>query len=262
VSAVFRTFGFFLTLLDLALRWSAWTTLGRLALAAVTPRPGAEALARVGAGLEDGLQADTLPDFEKILEKAPAPLRGVAKVLLAPWLAPLLVSLLYKLVLFLWTAFFLGPPMALLWRNRCFWTDAWTVKLARNPEAFARALEKIGAAETPPGAEPLAYLFIGSPTAGRRAAADRRSMTLSLPPPLAARIARLSAMGAGLRTRAGGGFDWSAAARRPGAALAVGCLTLLLGPLFAVLFLMIGYLTAIVMTIGLAAGLGMVVWLI
>jgi hypothetical protein len=42
----------------------------------------------------------------------------------------------------------------------------------------------------------------------------------------------------------------------------VGCLTLLLGPLFAVLFLMIGYLTAIVMTIGLAAGLGMVVWLI
>jgi Zn-dependent protease with chaperone function len=262
VSAVFRTFGFFLTLLDLALRWSAWTTLGRLALAAVTPRPGAEALARVGAGLEDGLQADTLPDFEKILEKAPAPLRGVAKVLLAPWLAPLLVSLLYKLVLFLWTAFFLGPPMALLWRNRCFWTDARAVKLARNPEAFARALEKIGAAETPPGAEALAYLFIGSPTAGRRAAADRRSMTLALPPPLAARIARLSAMGAGLRTRAGGGFDWSAAARRPGAALAVGCLTLLLGPLFAVLFLMIGYLTAIVMTIGLAAGLGMVVWLI
>ncbi|WNJ93398.1 M48 family metalloprotease [Bosea sp. 685] len=268
IAAVFQTFGFCLTLLDLPLRWSAWRTLGALALVAISPRPGAEALSRVGEGLEEGLQADTLPHFEDIdarLAKLSPLLSKVAQVAMVPWLLPLLVSLLFKLVLFLWTAFFLGPPMAMLWRNRCYWTDARTVKLARHPEAFARALEKIGAVDPPPGAEAHEYLFIGAPTAARRSAADRRSMTLALAPSPAQRVERLSAMGASVR-HADAGFDWAGLkagfSAHPVLALIGIFLALLLVPLFLALFVMIGYLTALVMTMGLAAGLGLVLWLV
>ena len=171
IMAVFRTLGFFLTVLDLPLRWSAWRTLGGLLLVSVTRRT--DALGRLGEGLEEGLEADAIPDLEKIASNAPALVAKLVRFLLLPFY---LVSIFYKLILFLWTALFLGPPMALLWRNRCYWTDARAVKLGRNPEAFAKALERIGAADPPPGGEAFAYLFIAAPTTARRAVTDRRSL--------------------------------------------------------------------------------------
>ena len=167
-----------------------------------------------------------------------------------------LVSIFYKLILFLWTALFLGPPMALLWRNRCYWTDARAVKLGRNPEAFAKALESIGAADPPPGGEAFAYLFIAAPTTARRAVTDRRTLALALTPPTSKRLARLSAMGAS--PRGGRTFDLATLAAHPLRALVVGALGLLLVPLFAALVMAIGFLTAIVMTFGLLAGLSIV----
>ena len=250
ILAVFRTLGFFLTVLDLPLRWSAWRTLGELLLVSVTRRTGADALGRVGEGLEEGLEADTLPDLDKIAGNAPALVAKLVRFLLLPFY---LVSIFYKLILFLWTALFLGPPMALLWRNRCYWTDARTVKLGRNPEAFAKALERIGAADPPPGGEAFAYLFIAAPTTARRAVTDRRTLALALTPPTSKRLARLSAMGAAPRgSRA---LDLAALAAHPLRALVVGALGLLLVPLFAALVMAVGFLTAIVMTFGLVAGL-------
>ncbi len=258
IMAVFRTFGFFLTVLDLPLRWSAWRTLGGLMVAAVTRRPGADTLGRLGEGLEEALQADVIPELEKIAGGAPRPVAKLVQILLLPFY---LMSVFYKLILFLWTAFFLGPPMALLWRNRCYWTDARVVELARNPESFARALEKIGAADPPPGGEAFAYLFIAAPTTARRAIADRRSLALALTPSTHARLARLGAMGATPRFVAKA-IDLRALAAHPVRALVLGGLGLLVVPLFAVLFAGIGFLTAIVTTIGLYAGLGIVRWLI
>ena len=250
ILAVFRMLGFFLTVLDLPLRWSAWRTLGGLLLVSVTRRTGGDALRRAGEGLEEGLEADAIPDLDKIASNAPALVAKLVRFLLLPFY---LVSILYKLILFLWTALFLGPPMALLWRNRCYWTDARAVKLGRNPEAFAKALERIGAADPPPGGEAFAYLFIAAPTTGRRAVTDRRSLALALTPPTAKRLARLSAMGAA--PRGGRPFDLAALAAHPLRALVVGALGLLLVPLFAALVMAIGFLTAMVMTFGLLAGL-------
>ena len=216
IMAVFRTLGFFLTVLDLPLRWSAWRTLGGLLLVSVTRRTGADALGRLGEGLEEGLEADAIPDLEKIAGNAPVLVAKLVRFLLLPFY---LVSIFYKLILFLWTALFLGPPMALLWRNRCYWTDARAVKLARNPEAFAKALEKIGAADPPPGGEAFAYLFIAAPTTTRRAVTDRRSLALALTPPTSKRLARLSAMGAnprGWRSRRPRGPHGAPAARPRG----------------------------------------------
>jgi Zn-dependent protease with chaperone function len=253
ITAVFRTLGFFLTVLDLPLRWSAWRTLGGLLLVSVTRRTGGDALGRLGEGLEEGLEADAIPDLDKIAGNAPALVAKLVRFLLLPFY---LVSIFYKLILFLWTALFLGPPMALLWRNRCYWTDARTVKLGRNPEAFAKALERIGAADPPPGGEAFAYLFIAAPTTTRRAVTDRRTLALALTPPTAKRLARLSAMGA--NPRGGRTVDLAALMAHPLRALVVGALALLLVPLFAALVMAIGFLTAIVMTFGLLAGLGIV----
>jgi Zn-dependent protease with chaperone function len=253
IMAVFRTLGFFLTVLDLPLRWSAWRTLGGLLLVSVTRRIGGDALGRLGEGLEEGLEADAIPDLDKIAGNAPALVAKLVRFLLLPFY---LVSIFYKLILFLWTALFLGPPMALLWRNRCYWTDARTVKLGRNPEAFAKALERIGAADPPPGGEAFAYLFIAAPTTTRRAVTDRRTLALALTPPTAKRLARLSAMGAS--PRGGRTVDLAALMAHPLRALVVGALGLLLVPLFTALVMAIGFLTAIVMTFGLLAGLGIV----
>lgn len=258
IMAVFRTFGFFLTVLDLPLRWSAWRILGGLTVAAVTRRPGADTLGRLGEGLEESLQGDVIPELEKIASGAPRPVAKLVQILLLPFY---LMSVFYKLVLFLWTAFFLGPPMALLWRNRCYWTDARVIELARNPESFARALEKIGAADPPPGGEAFAYLFIAAPTTARRAIADRRSLAMTLTPSTHARLARLGAMGATPRFVAKA-VDLGALAAHPVRALVLGGLGLLIVPLFAILFAAIGFLTAMVTTIGLYAGLGIVRWLI
>lgn len=251
VTAVLRTLGFFLTLLDLPLRGGAWRTLGDLLRVSVTPRPGIDALGRVGDGLEEGLQAEALPDLDRLASGAPPIVGKVLRFAILPFY---LASALYKLVLFLWTSLCLGPPLALLWRNRCYWTDARVVQLARNPEAFAKALEKIGAVDPPPGGEAFAYLFIAAPTAARRSASDRRTLALALTPSTSDRLARLAAMGA--EARPSGAFDFKAfAAARPGSAAIVGALGLLLVPLFAVLFAAIGFLTAIVTSIGLLTGL-------
>jgi Zn-dependent protease with chaperone function len=253
IMAVFRTLGFFLTVLDLPLRWSAWRTLGGLLLVSVSWRARTDTLGRLGEGLEEGLEADTIPDLDKIAAKAPVLVARLVRFLLLPFF---LVAIFYKLILFLWTALFLGPPMALLWRNRCYWTDARAVKLARNPEAFAKALERIGAAEPPPGGEAFAYLFIAAPTTARRAVTDRRTLALALSPPTSKRLARLGAMGA--NPRGGRAFDLATLTAHPLRALIVAALGLLLVPLFAALVMAIGFLTLIVMTFGLLAGLGIV----
>jgi hypothetical protein len=251
--AVLRTLGFFLTLLDLPLRWSAWRTLGGLLLVSLPGRKAGEAMGRIGEGLEEGLQTDAIPDLDQMAKDMPSLLGKLVRFLLLPFY---LLSVFYKLVLFLWTALFLGPPMALLWRNRCYWTDARTVELARDPEAFAKALEKIGAADPPAGGEAFAYLFIANPTTGRRAVADRRTLALALTPPTGKRLARLVAMGAS--PRAARTLDLRALVAHPGRAAVVGALGLLLVPLLGALVGAIGFLTVMVMTFGLLAGLGIV----
>jgi Zn-dependent protease with chaperone function len=253
IMAVLRTLGFFLTVLDLPLRWSAWRTLGGLLLVSVTPRTGADTLGPIGEELEDGLQADAIPDLDQVAQTLPKLAGKVVRFFLLPFY---LLSVFFKLILFLWTALFLGPPMALLWRNRCYWTDARTVELARDPESFAKALEKIGAADPPPGGEAFAYLFIAAPTTADRAVTDRRSLALALTPSTSKRLERLSAMGAA--PRRGQTIDLRMLLATPLRVLVVGALGLMLVPLFVALVGAISFLTVLVMMFSLVAGLGVV----
>lgn len=121
VNAAFQTFGLFLTLLDLPVRWGAWRTLGGLMLVGITPRPSPRSVARTAARLDDSLQADTIVDVNKLIAKFPVRLLGV--IVTAPFLPFIVISALFKTVMFLWSAFFMGPPLWMMWHNRCLWTD-------------------------------------------------------------------------------------------------------------------------------------------
>jgi Zn-dependent protease with chaperone function len=253
ILAVSQTFGFFLSFLDLPFRWSAWTALGGLALVASGVRRDPAAVAGTLEAVEHGMDADAMPDIDRVWSVIPS--ARVRKVLLVPLLPFILVSMILRVALFLWTALFLGPPLAMIWRNRRYAADAMGVQLTRNPDGLARALARIGGSAIPDGGEGREYCFIQVPaTANRPGLAARRTMTVSLHPPLRRRLDCLQALGAGATERPR--LAWiETAARYPGRALLVGLLLLLLVPLGGTLVLAVLYLTAIAMTLGLAAGL-------
>lgn len=255
ILAVFQTFGFFVTILDLPFRWSAWQALGGLVLVTVGARRSPEAVAQSLEALEASLDAKAMLDVEQVWSVIPYP--WVRKVLLVPLLPLILVSLILRLVLFLWTALFLGPPLAMIWRNRRYGADAMAVQLTRNPDGLARALSRIGGSAIPEGGNGREYCFIHGPRVSSRGGfTGRRTMTGSLHPPLGGRLQRLHALGA----TSGGGerrrlLRLDLIVQHPGRALLIGFLVLLLAPLGGILIAMVGYLTAIAITLGLAVGL-------
>lgn len=168
IMATFHTFFFFLTVLSLPFRLSAWRTLSRLALLIATPRPRADSIVHVCTSLQDSAQIDSVAFL--------------------------------KVAMFFWSPFILNPPMRALWRNRCFWSDAQTVKLTRAPDTFARALQKIGTVEPPPATEVCAWLFIGTPTPpGNGSFTDHQHMNVVLPPEFMERVKQLRTMRVGAR---------------------------------------------------------------
>ena len=55
---------------------------------------------------------------------------------------------------------FMGPPLWMMWHNRCLWTDATAARRTLDPEDLASALEKM--TDVPEGAE-----FARLPVLGR-----------------------------------------------------------------------------------------------
>jgi phosphodiesterase/alkaline phosphatase D-like protein len=152
--------------------------------------------------------------------------------------------------------------MRALWRNRCFWSDAQTVRLTLAPDAFARALRKMATDKAQPGTEAHAWLFMGTPLSEGHGRTDIQQMVTALPPSTSQRAARLSAMGSGVAHPPASGGNWRSWAGNGRAAAAAMVLTVVLVPLVAVLFAAIFYLTAMAMTLGLAAGLALLVSLV
>ena len=253
VLAVFQTFGFFVTFLDLPFRWSAWRALGGLSLVSVGLRRSPEEIERTLLLIEQGMGADAMPDVDTLWSVIPSV--RLRKILLVPLLPLLLISIILRVVLFLWTALFLNPPLGMIWRNRRYAADAMAVQLTRNPDGLARALSRIGESGVPGGGEGREYCFIHGP-ASRGGFKQRRTITTALHPALARRLHRLGALGASVgQSRAARWLDYKTIAQRPGPALLAVLLLLLLVPLFGVLVVGVLYLTAIAVTMGLAAGL-------
>jgi hypothetical protein len=254
VLAVFQTFGFFVTILDLPFRWSAWQALGGAVLLAVGLRREPAAVERTLELLERGMDAEAMPDIDRVWSVIPS--AKLRKILLVPLLPLILISGLLRVVLFLWTALFLGPPLALIWRARRYAADAAAVRLTRNPDGLARALTRIGGGAVPAGGEGREYCFIHVSVLARKGGfAERRTTDVSLYPSLDRRLRRLNALGAQATGWRGGPSFGAFLRRDPGKALLVLFLLSLLVPLGVILVLAVAWLTAMAMTVALAGGL-------
>src|SRR5262249_6059015 len=155
-----------------------------------------------------------------------------------------LVNMLMKLVLWLWVTLLLGMVVALLWRNRRYLADASAVQLTRDPDALARALQRLAIeGGIPSGGAGVDYVFFYAPQSSTGAGFGAKSgLFTPLQPPLEARMRRVIAMGAKNTTPAAGVMP-------PGIKAVMGCLTLLLVPLNVVLFAAGGCLTLMVLTL-------------
>jgi Zn-dependent protease with chaperone function len=260
VDAVFQTFGLTLTLIDLPVRLSAWRTLAGVALVSLAAVASPKAVAGMAARLDDSLQADTIVDVDKFVEKFPS--RRLGQIIIAPLLPFIIISALFKMVLFLWTSLFMGPPLWLMWRSRCLWTDATAARRNLDPQELASALGKLTG--VPEGAQSRAYLFLGHPRS-QRVADDQRTtaMTMALVPPSGTRMKQLLAMAGTPAARdVWGPARYGSRRGRLVLTMLVAVLLIILLPLVVVLIGLVGYLTLIVMTLALAAGLTLVVGLI
>jgi Zn-dependent protease with chaperone function len=255
ILAVFETFGFFVTFLDLPFRWSAWRALGGTLLMTLGLRRNPEKVQQTLELLEFGMDAGAMPDVDKVWSVIPSPF--LRKLLMVPLLPLILVSLIMRVALFLWTALFLGPPLSMIWRNRRYAADAMAVQLTRNPDGLASALSKIADSAIPPGGEGREYCFVAGGTSGRRrdGLSAHSGMTTSLHPSLQRRLQRLHAMGSSLGDSSRRRMAWGEMLRRPGLGLLVAFLLALLVPLLIALLAAVLYLTAIAMTLGLGVGL-------
>ena len=259
VDATFQSFGLALTLIDLPVRLSAWRTLAGVALVSLTPFASPKAVARMAARLDDSLQADTIVDVDKFLERFPSRLLG--QIVLAPLLPFIIISALFKMVLFLWTSLFMGPPLSLMWRSRCLWTDATAARRNLDPQELASALGKL--TEVPKGAQSRAYLFLGHPLK-QRGADSTTSMTTALVPSFRTRTRQLLALAGNPGAADAERSTMFGQPRRMPIALRVlmAVLVTILVPLVMALIALVGYLTLITMTLALAGGLSLVAMLI
>ncbi len=115
-------------------------------------------------------------------------------VVLVPFLLLYIVSLLLRWQVWLLRLLLAGPMAMMVWRSRRYLADAASVRLTRNPDALARALERLSVhgdlLSKARWAEPL--FVVG---ASRGAWSGELGGVLGSHPPLRKRLERIAAMG-------------------------------------------------------------------
>ena len=162
-------------------------------------------------------------------------------VVLVPFLLVYVVSLLLRWQVWLLRLLLAGPMVMMVWRTRRYLADAASVELTRNPDALARALERLSVEgdllSRARWAEPL--FVVGS---SRGAWSKELGGVVGSHPPLRKRLQRIAAMG---------GLDLTEKTKSRGAPVELTLKTLLTSPLvltLASVFFVIG-----VVSMGLAA---------
>jgi Zn-dependent protease with chaperone function len=187
--SVFEACGVLVTLLDAPFGPIARTNLRRLARLVTRSR---EATAAAEADLVGSMLAATvaLEGEDDVLGSRRDP-----PAILIPLV---MINVAVKWTLFTFTSLLVGPMLALMWRTRRYLADATAVQLTRNPDSLASALERLArGAGIVPGTQSASYLFSVAPESGNTRDRIGTNSVVAFHPPIARRLKRLHALGAG-----------------------------------------------------------------
>lgn len=165
VTSVFETCGLILTMINAPFGKTSRIALWRLIRYGLT---GGSALKKAADAEEVAeLLGDTLDtqdsDIDRFFnQRNPGFIRKALRLFLFPFL---FTNLAVELTLWFFLNVLLGPCMALVWRTRRYLADAGSVELTRNPDALARALERLSQDDTAiAGGGWASHLFVVNPT--------------------------------------------------------------------------------------------------
>ncbi len=164
VTSVFETCGLILTIINAPFGKNSRLALWRLIRYSLT---GGSALKKAADAEEVAdLLGDTLDtqnsDIERFFNQTnPGLIRKAVRVFLFPFQ---FTNIAVEITLWCFLNGLLGPCMALLWRTRRYLADAGAVEFTRNPDALARALQRLSEDRTTiEGGAWASHLFVVNP---------------------------------------------------------------------------------------------------
>ena len=164
VTSVFETCGLLVTLINAPFgkesRGRIWRML-RYIFGRGTPEQKAADAAEIAESLATSLDGDNT-DIDKYFNKGnPGLIRKFFRLIFFPIM---FTNMAIEITLWFFLNVLLGPCMALLWRTRRYLADASSVELTRNPDAMARALQRLSEDNTAmPGGDWASHLFLINP---------------------------------------------------------------------------------------------------
>ena len=165
VTSVFETCGLLVTLINAPFgresRSRIWRVV-RYIFARGTPEQKAVEAAAIAESLAGSLDANNTDIDRYFNERNPGLFRKLFRIIFFPFI---FTNLAVEITLWFFLNVLLGPCMALLWRTRRYLADASSVELTRNPDAMARALQRLSEDTTAiEGGEWATQLFVVNPT--------------------------------------------------------------------------------------------------
>jgi len=164
VTSVFETCGLLVNLINAPFgresRSRVWRVL-RYTFMRGTPEQKAAEAAVIAESLAGSLDANNTDIDRYFNERNPGLFRKLFRIIFFPFL---FTNLAVEITLWFFLNVLLGPCMALVWRTRRYLGDATSVELTRNPDALARALQRLSEdTSAVDGSEWATQLFVVNP---------------------------------------------------------------------------------------------------
>jgi Zn-dependent protease with chaperone function len=165
VTSVFETCGLLVNLINAPFgresRSRIWRVV-RYIFGGGTPEQKAIESAAIAESLATSLDANNT-DIDRYFNKNnPGLIRKFFRLVFFPLM---FTNMAVEITLWFFLNVLLGPCMAMLWRTRRYLADASSVELTRNPDALARALQRLSEDTTAlEGGEWATHLFVVNPT--------------------------------------------------------------------------------------------------
>lgn len=168
VTSVFETCGLLVTLINAPFgseaRGRVWRIL-RYIFSHKTPDQKAAEAAAIAESLATSLDTQSTDIDRYFNTPNPGLFRKLFRIIFFPFL---FTNLAVEITLWFFLNILLGPCMALLWRTRRYLADASSVELTRNPDALARALQRLSEDTSAiEGGDWATHLFVVNPTGDR-----------------------------------------------------------------------------------------------